>query len=149
MRRVSLSVGLVAAMASMMSCGGAVAPQQYTPLERHTLLVLYERGASCHARLPKNFRAYEGDTVVWEIVNECSTSKLVQIIFPGQNPVTFENGVSSVNVNANTNPDQDQHPHKEIRAKVNGNTKGHKYPYRAKVDGATGADPDLEIDPYT
>jgi hypothetical protein len=147
MRRFSLSIGLVAAMASV-SCGGAVAPQQYTPLERHTLLVLYERGASCHARLPKNFRAYEGDTVVWEIVNECSTAKLVQIVFPGQNPVTFLNGVSSINVNPNTQSDQNTHAYKEIKATVNGNTKGHKYPYHAKVDGATGADPDLEIDPY-
>lgn len=136
MRRALMGIAICVVVAA---CGGQSVAPQHSPKDRYGLVMLFEKGGVCHARAPKKIRAYEADTVVWEIANECSTAKRVDIVFPGQNPVTWV-GDDHVNIDPGAT--------KELKATVKAGTSGRAYPYMPKVDGATGADPDLEIDPF-
>jgi hypothetical protein len=108
-------------------------------VERTTLLVLYQKGAQgCVARVAEYFRAYEGDTVVWEVANECNDVRLVEIQFTGPSvPVTWDDGPSITVDSGRAKP---------LRGRVNSGTVG-RHGYVTHINGKPGTDPQLEIDP--
>lgn len=138
--RQTVSFGaLCLALVAIAGCGGQKVVR-HTALERTTLLVLYQKGAEgCVPRVAEKFRAYEGDTVVWEVVNECNETRLVEIQFTGPSvPVTWVAG-PAITVDAGRT--------KQLRATVKTGTVG-RHGYNPHINGKPGKDPELEIDPY-
>ena len=137
----SLSLAVVGCLiAGSGGCARFVPETAHKVVERHALLVLYQKGmGGCVARTVEKFNAYEGDKVVWQIINECADPKLVEIEFTGTSPVTWADG-SSVTVNPGAEK-------KTLSGTVNKGTVG-SHNYVPKINGTPGADPRLDIDPY-
>lgn len=137
----ALSLAAVGCLiAGLAGCARFAPETAHKAVERHALLVLYQKGAGgCVPRTVEKFNAYQGDKVVWQIVNECDAAKLVEIAFTGStSPVTWAEG-SSITVNPGAE--------KTLSGTVNKDTVG-SHNYVPKINGTPGADPRLDIDPY-
>jgi len=127
-------------LAGLAGCVRQTTDRAHRPVERHALLVLYQKGAGgCVARTVEKLNAYVNDTVVWQILNECDSPKLVEIDFAGgRSPVSWIDGPSLT-----VNPGAE----KRLSGRVNTGTVG-SYNYVPKINGTPGADPRLDVDPY-
>lgn len=137
----ALSLAAVGCLiAGLAGCARFAPERAHKAVERHALLVLYQKGAGgCVPRTVEKFNAYEGDKVVWQIINECDVARLVEIDFTGStSPVTWDTA-SSITVN----PDAE----KTLSGTVNKGAVGSHH-YLPKIDGKPGADPRLDVDPY-